>query len=131
MQKQIRNLLNKEEWIVLNLKNASHQAKLYLEEIPKFAQKYKLEDSAELMDKANWFKQLFEYYRVDLIPAIQETAEMEKRHLDVFDKNPDPAFHPELEVENHQHLTKQFLQRFEGLHKEFESFVSSIKNANK
>jgi len=124
MQKEIQNLLNREEWIVLNLKNATHQVKLYLEELPQFTQKYQLGD---LEEKAKWFQQVFEYYRADLIPAIQETAEMEIKHLKIFDKNPDTAFHPEIEVENHQHLTKQFLSRFEEVHKEFDAFILKVK----
>lgn len=126
MQKKIQNLLNKEEWLVLNLKNASHQVRLYLDELPKFIGEYKL---GNLDKKANWFQEVFEYYRDELIPAIQETAEMEKRHLGVFDKNPDTSFHPEIEVENHQHLTKHFLIRFEAVHKDFQSFILEVKKA--
>jgi len=109
---------------VLNLKNAKHQVKLYLNELPQFAEKYHIGD---LEEKAQWFKKVFEYYIDQLIPAIQETAEMEKKHLDIFANNPDDIFHPEIEVENHQHLTKQFLHRFEEVHKEFEAFISMVK----
>ena len=127
MQKEFQNLLNKEEWIVLNIQNANYQVKRYLEELPPFTQKYQLGDLAE---KAAWFQEVFKYYRDELIPAIQETSEMELKHIAVFDKNPDTGFHPEIEVQNHQLLTKQFLQRFEEVHKEFDAFIMTVKQRN-
>ncbi|MFT4762282.1 MAG: hypothetical protein ACI9XO_004389 [Paraglaciecola sp.] len=124
MQKEIQNLFNKEEWIVLNIKNTAHQVKLYLAELHRLTEKY---DLTAFADKAKWYQQVFEYYRDDLIPAIQEAAEMEMKHIAVFDKNPDTDFHSEIEIQIHQQLTKQFLSRFEQLHAEFHQFTLEVK----
>ena len=128
MQKKIKNLFNTEEWIILNLKNAGYQVKTYLTQLDTITAKYHL---GELNDKAVWFKQIFEYYKEDLIPAIQETAEMEKRHIEIFERNPDVDFDPQVEVDNHQQLTRQFLTRFEQLHKSFYDFTISAKKCTK
>lgn len=124
MQKEIQNLFNKEEWIVLNIKNTGHQVRLYLNELQRLGEKY---DLTAFSEKAEWYQKVFEYYKDDLIPAIQETAEMEMKHIATFAKNPDSGFHPEIEVQNHQQLTKQFLSRFEQIHMEFHQFTLEVK----
>lgn len=128
MQKKIKNLFNNEEWIILNLQNAGYQVKTYLIQLQTLKEKY---DLSELKERVNWFEQIFSYYKTDLIPAIQETAEMEKRHIAIFDRNPDEEFNPQIEVANHQQLTKQFLTRFEQVHKAFYDFTVQAKKCPK
>ena len=128
MQRKMQNLFKNEEWIILNLHNAGYQVKTYLSQLEALREKY---DLGELKTQAKWFKKIFTYYREELIPAIQETAEMEKRHIVIFDKNPDTDFDPQVEVDNHQQLTKQFLTRFEQVHKAFYEFCISAKKGAK
>ena len=125
MQREMKNLFEKEKMMILNIHNAQHQAKVYLEKLNKIVEKEELTES--LSKKAKWYKKIFKYYHNDLIPAIEETAEMEIKHIAIFDKNPDEDFHPEIEVQNHQHLTRQFLDRFEEIHAEFYQFTLDLR----
>lgn len=122
MQKKMQNLFNKEEWIILNLNNANYQVKTYLGQLEKLMTK----ELGVYEAKAKEYKTIFDYYKDHLIPAIQETAKIEKRHIKIFDKNPDTLFDPQIEVQNHQTLTTQFLARFEQLHAEFYKFTKKV-----
>ena len=123
MNKKIKNLFEQEEWIVLNLSNCAHQVNLYLAQL----RTLKEEHAAE-MDKQEFkrFKHIFKYYKKHLIPAIQEFALLEQKHLKLVAKNPDPAFTPILDEFNfHKHLTTRFTKRFEEIHKEFYQFYTT------
>jgi hypothetical protein len=115
MPNKIKNLSNKEEWIVLDLKNMKHQVKILLIEITK---KENLE--GQLSDKLSWYKKVFTYYQDQLLPALQESAEMEKKHMAIVKNNPDPSLNIlTSEVEYHQSLYNQFAQRFEEIYHEY------------
>lgn len=75
--------------------------------------------------KIHHYLQVFAYYQNDLIPALQETIQMSKKHLEILRKNPDKSFKPvKLEVQYHHKLTKQFFNRFDQLKLEIESFIN-------
>jgi|GEM_PF-4112625 len=78
MQNKMQNLFNKEEWIILNLQNAGYQVKTYLKQLNELVEKYEV---ADLKEQVTWFKKIFNYYKKDLIPAIQETVVLENRHI--------------------------------------------------
>ena len=118
MNTKIKNLSNKEEWIVLDLKNMQHQVGLFLKSIEK---RRGLENIDQ--DKLEWFENVFKYYQDQLLPALQESAEMEERHLIILENNPDDGFSPlTKEVEYHQALYREFAKRFESIYKEFHQF---------
>jgi len=118
MNKKIKNLSNKEEWIVLDLKNMKHQVGLFLRTIKK------KKDSHLDAEKLNWFEEVFSYYHDHLLPALQESAEMEERHLLILENNPDDGFSPlKKEVEYHQALYGEFAKRFEEIYKSFHAFM--------
>ena len=119
MSKKIKNLSNKEEWIILDLKNMRHQVSIFLREIEKNEDKSDIDKS-----KLAWYKKVFTYYRDHLLPALQESAEMEDRHLAILKKNPDTGFSAiAKEVEYHQALYIEFSNRFETIYKEFHEFA--------
>lgn len=129
MEHKIQNLFNKEEVILLNLKNISYQVQIYKKKLEKIFDSYILDD---LEEKAQWFSKIFEYYKRDLIPALQESAEMEERHIKILERNPDSKFEAlRAEVESHQLLTNQVIKRFEQLHADFYKFTISVKNKSK
>ena len=121
MPNRITNLRNKEEWIVLDIKNMKHQVAIFLGEIDR-----KNNVSGHLDDKLLWYKEVFLYYQDQLLPALQESAEMEERHIEIVKNNPDPALSiMTSEVEFHQKIYRQFTKRFEEIYKEFHAYIKN------
>lgn len=121
MPNRIKNLRNKEEWIVLDIKNMKHQVAIFLGEIDR-----KNNVSGHLDDKLLWYKKVFFYYQDQLLPALQESAEMEERHIEIVKNNPDPALSiMTSEVEFHQNIYRQFTKRFEEIYKEFHAYIKN------
>ena len=127
MNTRMKNLFNGEEIVILNLKNMDYQVTHYLKELKKLRS---IEHDVNEDDKFERFRKIFKYYKKKLIPALQESAAMEARHIKVLKKNPDPEFEPlRSEVEFHQQLMTRFLQRFEEIHGEFHQFTMDIKKS--
>ena len=125
MNAKMKNLFNGEEIVILNLKNMHYQVSIYLDELKKLRS---LEHSATEEVEFERFDKIFKYYKKKLIPALQESAEMEARHIKVLKKNPDPDFKPlRQEVEFHQQLMTRFTLRFEEVHSEFHRFTVNFK----
>ena len=119
MTHKIKNLTNQEEWIILDLKNMKHQVRLFLKEVDSCKTSEKLDQS-----KLTWYEEVFRYYLADLIPALEESAEMEDRHMALLKKNPDEGFSLiTKEVEYHQALYIEFSNRFETIYREFHEFI--------
>lgn len=122
MSRRIKNLSNKEEWIILDLSNMMHQVTIFLNEIEKVRDREKVD-----LKKLDWYQDVFVYYRDYLLPALNESADMEERHLDILKSNPDTGFSIlDREVEYHQALYLEFSKRFEEVYKEFHAFVHRI-----
>lgn len=127
MNTKMKNLFNREEWIVLNLNNCKHQTKIYIEQLNQLVQKHDL--TIEEEQKAQRFKRYFDYYQEHLIPALEELAAMEVKHIEIYDKNPDPHFKPvELAIKQQTTLMNKFVNRFRELHVEFYDFLKAVKN---
>lgn len=125
MNQKIKNLFNQEEWIILTLNNCAHQVNLYLEQLQKLKAQYPDKIDPETFKR---FKKIFKYYKKHLIPAIQDFANLEQKHLKLILKNPDIEFQPILEEFTFQkNLMTRFTRRFEEIHKEFYEYWQAVK----
>ncbi|MFT4567617.1 MAG: hypothetical protein ACI9FN_002584 [Saprospiraceae bacterium] len=76
------------------------------------------------MEKLKWYEDVFNYYHNQLLPALQESAEMEERHLKILKNNPDDGFSPlTKEVKYHQALYNDFSKIFEEFYSAFHDFT--------
>ena len=120
-----KNLRNTEENLHLELNRCKNQVETNLFRLKNVTSK--IEEFKE-SKKIHHFRQLFVYYQQNLIPALEETIRLGKRHLDLIQKNPDKAFNPvKLEVKNHNKLMRQFFHRFNEVEHDFETFLQKIK----
>ena len=125
MNKKIKNLFQKEKMLELNLHNCNHQLGLYSQKLE--ALKATKTFNEEEKEQLKRFSKIFKYYKKDLIPALEEMLQLDAKHINLIKKNPDSAFTPvKIEFQNHEKLLKQFLHRFEEIHKEFHDFTINI-----
>lgn len=125
MSTTMTNLFNKEEILELNLQNIGYELNIYLKQLAQFLQ---LETFQDQREKAEWFQTLFKYYAEDLIPALEESAAMEEKHLSLMDRNPDFMFQPiKMKIDCHQHIINTFIERFQNSHEAYYTFISKAR----
>lgn len=122
---KINELLNKENGLYAALERCKTQVKYLRFQIKEIIDKNHLSNGVSR--KAHHYQQLFTYYQKDLIPALEETIRLGKKHIELTQKNPDKSFKPvRLEVKNQFKLMRQFFTRFEQIKDEFETFTAAI-----
>jgi len=121
----MKNLFDKEEVLELNLKNIAYEINIYLKQLIDFLNQDNIE---QYQEKAHWYQSIFKYYAEDLIPALEESAAMEEKHLELMNRNPDAQYRPiKMEIDCHQHIINTFIDRFQDIHKTFYDFITKAK----
>ena len=121
----MKNLFDKEEVLELNLKNIAYEIKIYLKQLAEFLQQENIQDYQE---KATWYQTVFKYYAKDLIPALEESAALEEKHLELLNRNPDTLYRPiKMEIDCHQHIINTFIERFQDIHETYYEFITKAK----
>ena len=119
----MENLFNKEEVLELNLKNITYEIKIYLKQISELFQQENIQD---YLEKATWYQTVFKYYVKDLIPALEESAAMEEKHLELMNRNPDTQYRPiKMQIDCHQHIINTFIVRFQDIHETYYEFITN------
>ena len=123
---KINAMLNKEEELYSSLCRCRQRVKFLRFELSNVLNSGSL--TKVYSKRAHHYQQLFAFYQQDLIPALEETVRLGKKHIMLMLKNPDKSFKPvNLEVRNQFKLLRQFFTRFEQVVNEFNSFSKSIK----
>ena len=118
----IKNLFDKEDVLELNLKNISYEINIYLKQLSEFIDHEEIE---EYLEKAQWYQSVFKYYAEDLIPALEESAAMEEKHLKLMNRNPDFNYQTiKMEIDCHQHIINTFIERFQDTHETYYQFIT-------
>lgn len=121
----MKNLFNKEEVLELSLKNIAYEINIYLKQLSEFLEQENIDD---YLEKAKWFQSVFKYYLEDLIPALEESAAMEEKHLELMKRNPDPNYQPiKMQIDCHQRIINTFIERFQNTHEAFYNFITKAK----
>ena len=129
MTKKIKSLLHNGRVLEVNLSNCDYLVSLYLKQLNEFETYHNQEMERE---KSNWFRNLFNYYQNNLIPALEESLRLDEKHLELIKKNPDSNnFQPvRIEIRHHKKLMNQFFRRFEQIHREFLEYCHNVESQN-
>ena len=124
--RQIKDLFNMEEMMVVDLQNSAFHLNRYIAKLDKVSDDEMNEMQKETKARLSTF---FNFYKDKLIPALDEILEMDKKHGELLEANPDRTFTPiAMEFRNHKNLTDLFFERFEDLHKELFAFLKEVKS---
>jgi len=118
--KKTEEMIKSEEIFELKLTNYEHKLGLWIGKVERYITNDSLKkQELELLNKR------FFFYKNELIPALKETLELDKKHITLSLINPDREnFKPiKIEIKNHQMLIDQFIKRVDVLHKELETLL--------
>lgn len=120
LEKQINN---REGKVLLSINNCEHMISIYIGQIAIKEEKNNLSDN--YLSQLNWFKEVFKYYKDDVIPHLRQLNKCIADNIQLSAINPDKNnFNPILsELNFTKVLVDDFAKRIEQLHQEFQQFI--------